>query len=96
LFFSTLQEASLGSAVTGTVGRAVGFGAIKTNATGTLADDKSSYVLNFGKAINPGSKWVGNDPALLYLLFRLRMDIEKKQKTRNGSGWSPGAATGIP
>jgi hypothetical protein len=47
-----------------------------------------SYTLSFGKGHAPGSKWVGNDPALLFMLFRQRMHAEKKIKARllNGQG----------
>lgn len=42
-----------------------------------------SYSLRFGQQFDAGAKWVGNDPALLFLLFRQRMAQESKRKTRD-------------
>lgn len=51
-----------------------------------------AYSLSFGKGHAPGAKWVGNDPALLFMLFRQRMHAEKKLKARLlGSGQGGGA-----
>ena len=53
-----------------------------------------SYTLSFGKGHAPGSKWVGNDPALLFMLFRQRMHAEKKVKARLLNVQGGGARTG--
>ena len=69
-------------------------GSAAVGGQASLEDDaQRSYNLSFGKASAPGQRWVGNDPALLYLLFRLRMDHEKKQRGRAG-GFSSGGVGG--
>ncbi len=55
---------------------------LNTSESATLAEDKSSYALSFGKGLAPGSKWVGKDPALRARIFRLRMERGTMQQLR--------------
>jgi hypothetical protein len=52
-----------------------------------------SYKHSFGPKIPPGAKWIGNDPALLFLLFRLKMDQEAKREMRVNETYPDDVAT---
>lgn len=41
----------------------------------------NSFRHTFGKRLHCGAKWIGNDPALLFLLFREHMDTKNDRET---------------